>query len=149
MTQPTFAYDDVFERALMRLLDPSRGAGACEGVAHAAGRRTRRGATADAAADVADMTAPAAVKIRIVEILSATSVSVRWSDPRFGHFGEQVWRCVTARMASRCVLTGVPIHCGDRVYRPQGRGRTVPCNWDRMIHAAAVAPGTSCMADDQ
>ncbi|MBR7998707.1 DUF3331 domain-containing protein [Burkholderia vietnamiensis] len=139
MTQPTFAYDDVFERALMRLLDPSRGAGACEGVADAAGRRTRRGATADAAA----------VKIRIVEILSATSVSVRWSDPRFGHFGEQVWRCVTARMASRCVLTGVPIHCGDRVYRPQGRGRTVPCNWDRMIHAAAVAPGTSCMADDQ
>lgn len=139
MTQPTFAYDDVFERALMRLLDPSRGAGACEGVVDAAGRRTRRGATADAAA----------VKIRIVEILSATSVSVRWSDPRFGHFGEQVWRCVTARMASRCVLTGVPIHCGDRVYRPQGRGRTVPCNWDRMIHAAAVAPGTSCMADDQ
>ncbi|WP_244136765.1 DUF3331 domain-containing protein [Burkholderia vietnamiensis] len=95
------------------------------------------------------MTAPAAVKIRIVEILSATSVSVRWSDPRFGHFGEQVWRCVTARMASRCVLTGVPIHCGDRVYRPQGRGRTVPCNWDRMIHAAAVAPGISCMPDDQ
>lgn len=139
MTQPTFAYDDVFERALMRLLDPSRGAGACEGVVDAAGRRTRRGATADAAA----------VKIRIVEILSATSVSVRWSDPRFGHFGEQVWRCVTARMASRCVLTGVPIHCGDRVYRPQGRGRTVPCNWDRMIHAAAVAPGISCMSDGQ
>ncbi|MPV60201.1 hypothetical protein CFB46_30025 [Burkholderia sp. HI2761] len=148
MAQPGFAYDDVFEGALMRLLDPSRLPGTRDGPAGAAGRRMRRVriARGDGASGVA---APAAARVRIVEILSDTSVSVRWSDPRSGHFGEQVWRCVTARTASRCVLTGMPIHCGDRVYRPQGRGRTVPCNWDRMIHAAAVASRSSHDASDE
>ena len=145
MMQPTFADDDVFERALMRLLDPSRTAGARDDMPGATGWRRRA-----CAASV--MTAHARpprrrLRIRIVEILSDTAVSVRWSDPRFGHFGEQLWHCVTARTASRCVLTGAPIKPGDRVYRPRGRGRTVPCNWDRMIHAAAVAPGLSASAD--
>ncbi|OXI30008.1 hypothetical protein CFB89_22535 [Burkholderia sp. AU16741] len=138
MTQPMFAHDDVFESALLRLLDPSRMPGPRDGLPGTADRHRRRGRGirndgADAAA-----ASPASARIRIVEILSDTSVSVRWSDPRFGHFGEQVWQCVTARTSSRCVLTGLPIRCGDRVYRPQGRGRTIPCNWDRMIHAAAV-----------
>ncbi|WP_423244223.1 DUF3331 domain-containing protein [Burkholderia multivorans] len=66
-------------------------------------------------------------------------MSIRWSDPQSGYFGEQVWHCVTARTSSQCVLTGMPINRGDRVYRPRGRGRSVPCNWARMIHAAAVA----------
>ncbi|CAM2173416.1 hypothetical protein WI41_16225 [Burkholderia latens] len=147
MTQPTFAHDDLFEGALLRLLDPSRMPGARDGLSGAAGRRRRRarGIRGDGAGDAA---APVAARIRIVEILSATSVSVRWSDPLFGHFGEQIWHCVTARTASRCVLTGAPINRGDRVYRPRGRGRTVPCNWDRMIHAAAVAPARSRDADD-
>lgn len=146
MMQPTFADDDVFERALMRLLDPSRTAGARDDMPGATGWRRRRvrGKRNDSAREAA---APAASRIRIVEILSDTAVSVRWSDPRFGHFGEQLWHCVTARTASRCVLTGAPIKPGDRVYRPRGRGRTVPCNWDRMIHAAAVAPGLSASAD--
>ncbi|KVH09315.1 MULTISPECIES: DUF3331 domain-containing protein [Burkholderia] len=139
MTQPTCAYDDVFERALMGLLDPSRTAGA-----PGSHRRRVRGKRNDGAREAA---APAASRIRIVEILSDTAVSVRWSDPRYGHFGEQLWHCVTARTASRCVLTGAPIKPGDRVYRPRGRGRTVPCNWDRMIHAAAVAPASSASAD--
>ncbi|RQS63128.1 DUF3331 domain-containing protein [Burkholderia sp. Bp8984] len=147
MTQPTFAHDDVFEGALLRLLDPSRMPGPRDGLPEAAGRHRRRGSGTrnDGAGDAA---APAAARIRIVEILSDTSVTVRWSDPRFGHFGEQVWHCVTARTASRCVLTGAPINRGDRVYRPQGRGRTIPCNWDRMIHAAAVAPARLCRADE-
>ncbi|RQT39888.1 DUF3331 domain-containing protein [Burkholderia cepacia] len=148
MTQPTFAQDEVFEGALLRLLDPSRMPGPRDGVPGTAGRHRWRGhGTRNGGAG--DAVAPAAAQIRIVEILSDTSVSVRWSDPRFGHFGEQVWHCVTARAASRCVLTGMPIHCGDRVYRPQGRGRTIPCNWDRMIHAAALAPARLHGADDE
>lgn len=135
MTQPRFVHDSVFEGALIRLLDPSRAPVTRDGLACASGRRMQpvRG---DSASDPA---APVADRIKIVEILSDTSVSVRWSDPRSGHFGEQVWRCVTARSASHCGLTGMRIQCGDRVYRPQRRGRTVPCNWDRMFHAAAVA----------
>jgi hypothetical protein len=137
MAQATIAQDDVFERALIRLLDPSGMPGARNGTVSAGRRRPARRMRADGKAD--DDTR-AGAQITIVEILSRTSVSVRWSDPRSGHFGEQVWHCVIARTSSRCVLTGVPINRGDRVYRPRGRGRTVPCNWDRMIHAAAVTP---------
>ncbi|MBJ9654073.1 DUF3331 domain-containing protein [Burkholderia multivorans] len=138
MTQPTCVHDDVFERALMRLLDPSRVPATGDGAAEAmdrSGRLARQGRGKAAEDDGA----PPRARIRIVEILSSSSVSVRWSDPQSGYFGEQVWHCVTARTSSQCVLTGMPINRGDRVYRPRGRGRSVPCNWARMIHAAAVA----------
>ncbi|MGC2037992.1 DUF3331 domain-containing protein [Paraburkholderia caledonica] len=137
MTQATHAGQDVFESALMRLLDPSRATAVCQGATawlRGPGRRVgtvQGGAAPGKAACVAS-------QIRVIEVLSSSTVSVRWSDPLGGHIGEQVWCCVTARKRSSCALTGEPIGRGDRVYQPRRRGRNTPWNWDRMIHAAAI-----------
>ena len=126
----------------MRLLDPSRTAGARDDMPGATGWRRRvRGKRNDSAREAA---APAASRIRIVEILSDTAVSVRWSDPRFGHFGEQLWHCVTARTASRCVLTGAPIagrSCigrGARPHRSVQLGQDDPCRGSRTGLSASA-----------
>ncbi len=137
MTQLTHARDDVFEGALLRLLYPSK-------IAAAYGRTSKwTGPLAvseesAAAGPEPNAVVPTGARIRIIEVLSQTAVTLCWSDPRSGHMGEQVWHCGVARKRARCALTGVPIKRGDRVYRPRLRGKAVPCNWDRMIHAAAI-----------
>ncbi|MCC8402721.1 DUF3331 domain-containing protein [Paraburkholderia sp. MMS20-SJTN17] len=98
------------------------------------GRRARDSKTAVGRDEVSLRT----WKVQILEILSASLVSVRWSDPLRGHMGEQIWQRVVARESSRCALTGMPVKRGDRVYRPRERGRLTACNGDRVIHAAAI-----------
>ncbi|MBU7439725.1 DUF3331 domain-containing protein [Paraburkholderia fungorum] len=137
MTRVCPAEDDVFEGALMRLLDPSRMPVACDSASVREGWRDSRVRERKTAAAQGDVSLRA-LKLQILEILSGSSLSVRWSDPLRGHMGEQIWHRVVARESSRCALTGMPVKRGDRVYRPRNRGRSTAFNADRVIHAAAI-----------
>ncbi|PRY06166.1 DUF3331 domain-containing protein [Paraburkholderia sp. BL25I1N1] len=144
MTQATHGGEDVIESTLMRLLDPSRTTGIRQTtMERLRASDARTGMTLAGAAR--DDTGRFAVRVQVVEVLSSSTVSLRWSDPLSGHMGEQLWHCVTARRRSFCALTGAPVKRGDRVYQPRVRGRNVPCNSDQMIHAVAIRalPGAS------
>ncbi|WP_227747287.1 DUF3331 domain-containing protein [Paraburkholderia franconis] len=78
--------------------------------------------------------------VSIVAQLSSQTLSVYWSDPQSGHYADQVWRLGIAHRPSNCVLTGMPIHLGDTVFRPHASETRVPVNRHRMILAAAVRP---------
>lgn len=82
---------------------------------------------------------PPPAHISILEQLSSKTLSVCWSDPRTGHYADQVWRIGLARMDSFCVLTGRPIRRGDPVFRPRACETYFPANRNRMILAAAVS----------
>ncbi|WP_225031210.1 DUF3331 domain-containing protein [Paraburkholderia sp. XV] len=84
----------------------------------------------------------------ILEQLSSKTLSVCWSDPRSGHYADQVWRFGLARMDSFCVLTGMPIRRGDAVFRPRACESHFPANCDRMILASAVPSGSPMIKFD-
>lgn len=77
-------------------------------------------------------------RVSILEQLSSKSLSVYWSDPRSGHYANQVWRMGVARIDAFCALSGMPICCGDVVYRPFVSRAYLPSNHNRMILAAVV-----------
>jgi hypothetical protein len=77
--------------------------------------------------------------VSIVEKLSPSTISVRWSDPCLGHYANQLWGIGLARGAAICVLSGKPIRRGDLIFRPRVHRSHVPSNRDRMILASAVA----------
>jgi hypothetical protein len=81
---------------------------------------------------------PPPIHISIVERLTARTLSVYWSDPRSGHYGDQIWRIGLARVDSHCVLTGLPIRRGDPIFRPRLFGSYRPANSHRMILASAA-----------
>ncbi|MGY6162317.1 DUF3331 domain-containing protein (plasmid) [Paraburkholderia strydomiana] len=83
--------------------------------------------------------------VSILEQLSSKSLSVYWSDPRSGHYVNQVWRMGVARIDAFCALSGMPICCGDVVYRPFVSRAYWPSNYNRMI-PAAVVPGANAKA---
>jgi hypothetical protein len=83
---------------------------------------------------------PLPAHITILEQLSSKTLSVCWSDPRSGHYADQVWRIGVARSNSFCVLTGMPIRRGDPVFRPRACETYIPANRHRMILASAVRP---------
>lgn len=76
--------------------------------------------------------------ISILEKLSSSTISVRWSDPCLGHYGNQLWGIGSARTDAICALSGKRIRRGDSVFRPRVYGSQVPSNRDRMILASAV-----------
>jgi hypothetical protein len=76
--------------------------------------------------------------VTLVERLSETAVVLRWCS-RYGHYGDQVWVCRTARCAGICAITGSRIRRGEVVYRPQARRFVELTNADAMIHPSAFA----------
>ncbi|ALL66468.1 Protein of unknown function (DUF3331) [Paraburkholderia caribensis MBA4] len=85
----------------------------------------------------AELEAPPS-RVSVLEQLSSKSLSVYWSDPRSGHYANQVWRIGVARIDAFCALSGMPICRGDAVYRPRVSPSYLPANHNRMILAAAV-----------
>jgi hypothetical protein len=80
---------------------------------------------------------PPILRFSIVDRPSSLTVSVCWSDPRYGRHDEQTWRLGRARFESCCLLTGGAIQHGDQIFRPRTR-RGVHAESDRMILASAV-----------
>jgi hypothetical protein len=77
--------------------------------------------------------------VSILEKLSSSTISVRWSDPCLGHYGNQLWGIGSARTDAICALSGKRIRRGDPVFRPRAYGSQVPTNRHRMILASAVS----------
>ena len=77
--------------------------------------------------------------VSIVEKLSTTTISIRWSDPCLGHYADQIWGIGLARADAICVLSGMPIRRGDSIFRPRVYRSQVPLNRHRMILASAVS----------
>lgn len=125
--------DTIVRRALIALLVPQAFASENPGT-----NLSRRGglASTETLAPVAGKAFP--TSIHIVERMSSETVSVCWSDARFGRYSEQRWREGRANIESFCLLTGRRIQYGDKVFRPlTPQGRPSPrCN--RMILACVV-----------
>ncbi|WP_086973700.1 DUF3331 domain-containing protein [Caballeronia glebae] len=79
------------------------------------------------------------LQVSVLEKLSSTTISVRWSDPCSGHYASQIWGAATARASSICVLSGEPIRRGDLIFRPRAYGAQAPMNHHRMILASVIA----------
>ncbi|WP_109477356.1 DUF3331 domain-containing protein [Paraburkholderia sp. C35] len=123
--------NDIVRRALIALLTPeaTREARRLEPIDDRRARKEtprRRGRAATPA------------RIFIVEQPTSLTLTVCWSDPQSGHYGEQLWRKGVARRASFCVLTGERIRPGDAVFRPRAGESHLPANRDYMLLAAAV-----------
>jgi hypothetical protein len=61
---------------------------------------------------------PSDVKIRIVERVTDSTVTVAWSHSCQGSFGAQVWRESVSHSAQVCAFSGDPIARGDAIYKP-------------------------------
>jgi hypothetical protein len=77
--------------------------------------------------------------LSILEKLSASTISIRWSDPCLGHYESQIWGIGLSRADTTCALSGQPIRRGDSIFRPRAYGSHVPINSHRMILASVVA----------
>jgi hypothetical protein len=75
------------------------------------------------------------VHVAILERMTTRTMTVRWSDPLSGSYGEQLWRRSRSRYRSRCSLSGLPIGPGDAVFKPACYGCRTPFNQHRMILA--------------
>lgn len=74
----------------------------------------------------------------VEERLANTLIALSWIDPTCGSFRDQIWRLATARRSGVCALTGRRVRKGDAIFRPRGRRRDAPCNWNAMILAASL-----------
>ncbi|MBN3834436.1 DUF3331 domain-containing protein [Burkholderia sp. Ac-20344] len=82
---------------------------------------------------------PNRTSIKAIEPHGKNSLLVSWCDPTSCHYIDQVWVNVTARKNGCCALTGLPIQCGDLIYKPQCRGSRAPANRHEMILLSALS----------
>jgi hypothetical protein len=67
-----------------------------------------------------------------------SSVLISWSDPTRCRYDEQRWISAKSRTLGRCALTGITIHTGDAIYKPQWRGSKRPANYREVILASEL-----------
>ncbi|WGY73548.1 DUF3331 domain-containing protein [Burkholderia cepacia] len=130
---------DEFNRweHVMTLLDPSPAASRCmpqlSRGPDAARRRHRDDAPPASSAGVRRRCA-----IIAAERQTDSSVLVSWSDPTRCRYDEQRWISAKSRALGRCALTGMTIHTGDAIYKPQWRGSKRPANYWEVILASEM-----------
>jgi hypothetical protein len=133
------AESNIVRQALLDVLMPPSNAPG-KTVRQQRKKQKRAGGPASAQSAVLAQAAfePAPRHLAIVERLTATTLSVYWSDPRLGRYEDQIWRIGLARADSHCVLTGIRISRGDSIYRPRLFGTYRPANSHLMILASAA-----------
>jgi len=131
--------DDIVRRALLGVLMPDPQALQLTIRVHCAPKKKQRlpRQLIKKAFSPTELEAPPS-RVSVLEQLSSKSLSVYWSDPRSGHYANQVWRIGIARIDAFCALSGMPICRGDAVYRPRVSPSYLPANHNRMILAAVV-----------
>ncbi|CAN7665164.1 DUF3331 domain-containing protein [Paraburkholderia sp. SIMBA_054] len=143
--------DDIVRRALLGVLMPDPQALQLTIRVHCAPKKKRRlpRKLVKTEFNPAELEA-APSRVSVLEQLSSKSLSVYWSDPRSGHYANQVWRIGIARINAFCALSGMPICRGDAVYRPRVSPSYLPANHNRMILAAVVPelPKTSALRSE-
>ncbi|MGV7241131.1 DUF3331 domain-containing protein [Caballeronia sp. M23-90] len=108
-------------------------------------RRGRRRGSSFAMEPGHDVHHSGSVSVRLIELPSATTAIIAWSDPTSCCYGAQVWRQGVAPRTGVCAATGRPIFRGDVVYRPRA-GQPAPANSKAMIlstvlYGIAIAEG--------
>lgn len=73
-------------------------------------------------------------RLIVTGTLNDHSLTVLWSNPTVGHYGEQHWFSTLARAKGVCELSGDAIHRGDAVFRPRSSSPP-PLNSKAMILA--------------
>ena len=130
--------DSIVRRSLIALLIPGTCSAESDGNPQIRKSRfCRSGPKATVTTEPA-VAASSPARIFVIEQLTSKTISVCWSDPQSGHYADQVWRSGISPRAGSCVLTGLRIYPGDRVYRPRACKTYAPANRDRMMLAAAV-----------
>ncbi|CAI9009360.1 MULTISPECIES: DUF3331 domain-containing protein [Burkholderia] len=130
MTTPS--EDNIVARVLLNVLDPSaEQLHACT-KKWAVGHRPRR-------ASAGSRMARRPVNVVIVRRISASAISVSWSDACLGKSTEQIWSRGFADGAAICALSGRCIGRGDPVFRPHAGEARVPVSRELTILAATVA----------
>ncbi|MBN3830921.1 DUF3331 domain-containing protein [Burkholderia sp. Ac-20344] len=123
---------NIVARVLLNVLDPSAEQLQACTKQWSIGYRPRR-------ARVGSRTARRPVNVVIVRRISASAISVSWSDACLGKSTEQIWSKGFADGAAVCALTGRCIDRGDPVYRPHTGEARVPASRELTILAATVA----------
>lgn len=133
--------DDIVRRALIALLAPEQHERKSEEYRHSVepGYRGRRRVVSLGTG----MARPTPARIFVVDQPSSQTLSVCWSDPRYGHYAAQMWRKGNARRSDVCVLTGAQIRPGDAVFRPHAGEKHAPVNREYMLLASAVPEDAS------
>ncbi|MFM0336093.1 DUF3331 domain-containing protein [Paraburkholderia fungorum] len=85
--------------------------------------------------------------IRILERLSASTVSLSWHDPTSLNYAEQVWWMGGAPKSGRCAVSGERILKGQSVYRPRRSGKDAPLNASEMILTSVIVGACASPAD--
>jgi hypothetical protein len=88
------------------------------------------------------------LKAVILDRLTYSTISVRWSDSQSGVYGEQTWRMGRASRHSRCAATGRQIQRGDVVFKPKTVHYKMPFNGSWMILASVVESFDDRVAHD-
>lgn len=73
-------------------------------------------------------------RLIVTGTLNDHTLTVMWSNPTVGHYGEQHWFSTLARAKGVCELSGDAIHRGDAVFRPRSSSPP-PLNYKAMILA--------------
>ncbi len=101
---PGLACDDIAARALLDMLFPARGRPA--GAPGTAARSTSGTATRRAPrANVRSTRALCPDHVAVIDRPSPGSITVTWSDPRFGKHSEQIWHTALSHGPAVCALT--------------------------------------------
>ncbi|WP_106281812.1 DUF3331 domain-containing protein [Paraburkholderia sp. BL25I1N1] len=80
---------------------------------------------------------PRDVKIRILDRLTSSTISVAWAHPCSGNSGLQTWRRALARKSEICALSGEPVIRGQEIYR-LARSVRSQCYVDEVLLASRV-----------
>ncbi|WP_414441527.1 DUF3331 domain-containing protein [Burkholderia sp. 22PA0106] len=135
---PTLANDDIVARALLDMLFPP---------ARLRFERPVRQRAARRAAPAARNLSPSfdahccPDHVAVIDRLPSGSITVTWSDSRFGKYTEQIWHAALAHEHAVCALTGREIAQGSRVFRPRKRDANVPAEYPWMILSSALDTG--------
>ncbi|MGF6505851.1 DUF3331 domain-containing protein [Paraburkholderia sp. 32] len=74
----------------------------------------------------------------VIEHTTSRTIAVRWSDPRSGYYGEQIWILCRSKKHTHCAATGALIHPGDTAFRPTATRMGIPFNQGWLILASAI-----------
>lgn len=132
-----YANDEPWKQTILSLERASRSsadvaAAEQEGVKRKANRACSPQRTSRSASHT-----PFSGRIRVLERLSSTVVSLCWHDATCGHYADQIWKRTHSRRKTVCTVTGRTVNRGDAVYRPYRRG-TWPANANHSILACVL-----------
>ncbi|NLP64824.1 DUF3331 domain-containing protein [Paraburkholderia sacchari] len=131
-----YANDEPWKQTILLLERASRSSADAEADQEGVKRKATRACSPQRASRSASHTVFSG-RIRVLERLSSTVVSLCWHDATFGHYADQIWKRTHSRRKTVCTVTGRTVNRGDAVYRPYRRG-TWPANANHSILACVL-----------